>query len=297
MSDTGFTLTVPGTSLQLRDENGQLVHGEHRFDRITGAVWDLTPADRRADLDRFAIDYAAVRAAEGRELGPDAVRRLPDIDPGHELASMWSQRKASWLSLRDQLPSSSEGRTVLDVGAGCGWLAARLADAGWRAAAIDITVDGGDGLAAARHHDADLLLARADMGALPFAQGSIDLVVFNASLHYAADVAASLREAQRVIRSNGRVVVMDSPIFHDTAAGAAMVQEFDRSVHQRHGLAPAAHQGPGFVTWDELVPFDLARIDPADGFRDRFHRWRGARRAGREVAQRPLLISSSEVAP
>ena len=296
MSSCGFRLTAPGTNESLAVVDDTLVGNGHAFGQLDHGIWDLTRPQARPVLDDFAHDYARVRAAEGRTLSADQVRALPAIEADHALASMWRQRKTSfdlfhaWLRTRPDLQGE---RSVVDLGAGCGWLAAHLARDRWQAAAIDITVDGGDGLAAARHHREPLLLIRAEMSALPFADDSVDLAVFNASLHYAADVTAALAEARRVVRPRGYLAVIDSPIFHSPVAGHAMVDEFAQSARQAHGFAPPAHLGAGFVTWQQVEQFGFTPIVMASGPRARFHQWRGARRAGREVAQRPQLVAQS----
>ena len=48
----------------------------------------------------------------------------------------------------------------------------------------------------------------ASFDTLPLADARFDVVVFNASLHYACDLAATLHEARRVTRSGGRVVIL-----------------------------------------------------------------------------------------
>lgn len=294
MTIAPFRLTVPGTDVDLIHVDGALTGGGHEFTQLGHGIWDLTKPSARAALDTFAESYARVRDAEGRTLTPAQVQALPSIEPDHPLASMWAQRKASFEVFHEWLhtePNLSGDRSVVDIGAGCGWMAAHLASDQWHAAAVDITIDGGDGLAAARHHLEELLLVRAEMGALPFAANSVDLAVFNASLHYAADVAAALGEARRVVRPGGYLAVIDSPIFHDEAAGHQMVTEFAAQVHAAHGFAPPAHLGAGFVTWHDVDQAGLRPIAPDNGPRERFHRWRGARRAGREVAQRPQLVA------
>lgn len=286
-----FALAVPGTDDELVECGDRLIGPDGAtFGRVCDGVWDLVLDERRAILDRFASDYAAVRRAEGRELEPNEIRRLPDIATDHPLAAMWTQRAASYAGLRRALAQVQPGR-VVDIGAGSGWLAADHARRGWQAAAVDVTVLGGDGLAGARHHASDLLLARADMQALPFATSSVDLAVFNASLHYAASPGAALAEAARVVRPGGTLAVLDSPIFDDVRAGELMVREFEDHVRRCHGIGAAEHEGRGFLVRADLAGLDFDSTDPPDGIRDRFHRWRGARRAGREIARRPVLVA------
>lgn len=287
---TDFSLTVPGTDQQLREHDGCLVHDQCTFVTVGEGIWDLVLSERRADLDEFATAYSAVRAAEGRELSPREVRRLPAVEPDHPLADMWQARAASFAALCNAIAPEAPG-SLVDIGAGSGWLSAHLVKSGWHAAAIDVTVDGGDGLAAARHHECELVLARAEMEALPFASSSIDLAVFNASLHYAASVRSALDEAVRVLRPGGVLVVLDSPVFVDEGAGRSMVAEFADHTQRTLGVPAAPLAGPGFVTEADLAGYPFDRHGQDRSVRSRFHAWRGARRAGREIATRPLLIA------
>ncbi len=287
---TEFALTAPGTEDRLRVEGAELVGNGHSFNKLDDEIWDLTRHDRRDTLDKFAAEYSAVRAAEHREVAADEVCVLPQTRPDHPLAAMWSERAASHERFESAI-AEIQPAMAIDVGAGCGWLASRLSAAGWRAAAIDITVAGGDGLASAVHHGSDLLLVRAEMEALPFASNSVDLAVLNASLHYAADVRAAIAEAIRVLREGATLVVLDSPVYIDPQAGRAMVGEFAEYVLRTHGIPAATHAGPGFVLEADLEGFGFDRVGSPGALRERLHRWRGARRAGRETATRPLLVA------
>jgi len=287
---TDFALTVPGTDEALHGQADELFASGHTFSKLNHGIWDLTRPERRDRLDAFATDYAAVRAAEQRELNPDEVRALPKISADHPLAAMWQERAESHRRFEAAIADLAPGLMV-DIGAGSGWLAAHLAAVGWRAAAIDVTVTGGDSLDSARHHDADLLLIRAEMEAMPFASRSVDLAVFNASLHYASSVVDALGEARRILRPGGTLAVLDSPIFTDVGAGLAMVDELAAHIEQTHGIRAAQHEGKGFVLESDLTAFEFARVGATSGLRLRFNRWRGARRAGREIADRPLLLT------
>lgn len=286
-----FTLTVPGTDTILSERDGHLVAGSQCFGEATSGIWDLTRPERRSVLDQFALDYAAVRTAEQRELTPAEVQTLPIVRPGHPLAAMWQQRAASYARLTKALASLDTG-SVIDIGAGCGWLAADLARRDWQAAAVDITVHGGDGLASAQFHSIEVLLARAEMEALPFASSSVDLAVFNASLHYASTITSALREAARVVRPGGTLAVLDSPVFAAPEAGRQMVADFAERASSSLGIPAATVEGPGFVTESDLTEFDFTWVGGAAGLRERLHQWRGSRRAGRETARRPLLMAT-----
>jgi SAM-dependent methyltransferase len=66
---------------------------------------------------------------------------------------------------------------------------------------------------------------QADFDALPFAPGQFDLVVFNRSLHYAADSGATLERAHQALAPGGALVVMDSPTFGAEGEGAVTADE------------------------------------------------------------------------
>jgi SAM-dependent methyltransferase len=98
---------------------------------------------------------------------------------------------------------------ALDVGCGTGALAARLAAAGYKMAGVDPSAGMLDVLRA-RTPDVEAVVGSGT--ALPFADGSFDLVLSVATLHHIAAPAAvreTLGEMVRVARPGGRVLVWD----------------------------------------------------------------------------------------
>lgn len=185
-----------------------------------------------AALDLFAREYARHRADEGRGYRGEQLLALPYLRSGPH-ARQWKIRARTFDALVSRLvqPMAEQlGRRldVLDLGAGNGWLSYRLALDGHHSFALDIRADDVDGLGAAgafRQRAATMkcIVAPFDDVALPSA--SVDLAVFNASVHYATDLGTVLREVSRVVRDGGRIVIMDSPFYDREADGAAMVAE------------------------------------------------------------------------
>lgn len=253
------------------------VEGIHRL---------LSPA--RADhFARFLDDYTAVRKGEGRaSADPEYFRRLPEPTPGGPIEWQWRIRRHTWATVRDEViaPMSQGGRSlvVIDVGAGVGWLSNRLTELGHEAHAVDLTVDPDDGLGAARHFEHSFDRSQAEMDALPFADGVADLVVFNASLHYSTDYERTLREALRVLRPEGRIVVMETPIYGNDAAGRAMVAERHAAFEQRFGT-----RSDSIASIEYLTPAMLARLERSLGVLWHRHRtWYGWRWAWRPWSAR-----------
>jgi SAM-dependent methyltransferase len=185
-----------------------------------------------AALARFGVAYAQHRAAEGRGYAGEDLLSLPYLKTGR-FARQWAVRARSFDAFMARVlrPLSPERGTltVLDLGAGNGWLSYRAAHEGHRAIALDIRDDDVDGLGSAAP-----LVARvpgriervvASFDAIPLPTASVDITLFNASLHYATDLAGVLGEAERVTRSGGRVVILDSPFYARERHGLAMVAE------------------------------------------------------------------------
>lgn len=98
------------------------------------------------------------------------------------------------------------GRVVADIGSGTGWASPLFY--GFGVIAFDILPTTPTRTA---------LTVRADMRKLPLRDRAIDVAFFSASLHY-TPVRDAVREAARVLRPGGLVLVVDSPIYADSAS-------------------------------------------------------------------------------
>jgi SAM-dependent methyltransferase len=201
----------------------------------------MTPAVPRSEqLRRFRSAYAEQRASEGR--GAGGVRELlelPYLQTGPNVRS-WQVRARTFDAFVRRIIAPARRRLrVLDLGAGNGWLCYRMKLLGHDAVAIDMRADDVDGLGAAEGYRAHLndMFARtaASFDALPLAAGTFDVVVFNASLHYAFDLDRALAEAVRVLAPGGRIAILDSPFYRHDHSGQAMVAEKRRSATRQFG--------------------------------------------------------------
>jgi len=219
------------------------------------AVWRFLTPDRAAALEPFVRQYRAVRDRDGhrRPSPPEFYRLLPNVGRDDPHAAEWLVRRETYHHLlRHVLASGPQPGRVLDLGAGTAWLSHRLAALGHLVVAVDIIDDELDGLGASRHYAAPFVAVQADFDALPFAPAQFDLVVFNGSLHYAHDAAATLAGAHRMLAAGGALVVMDSPFFAAAEAGAAMVDEKFRRFAADLGVAGTLRGGDGYLTFARL---------------------------------------------
>ena len=127
---------------------------------------------------------------------------------------LWGARPADWaLSEGQQLPTYEEalrhvglerGQHVLDVGCGAGAFLCLVAGRGATPAGIDAS-EALIALARERLPEADLRVG--EMEALPWEDGTFDLVAGFNSFFFADDMVAALREAGRVAKPGAPVVI------------------------------------------------------------------------------------------
>jgi SAM-dependent methyltransferase len=170
---------------------------------------------------RFLDDYLRIRRAEGRGSDdPEYYLALPYRDLSGKLSAQWAMRGRTYRYFESRILGNTP-LDILDLGAGTGWMSYRLSLRGHRPIAVDILNDDRDGLRAARHYP-PFPKFEAEFDRLPFADASFDAVIYNASLHYSSDYASTLHEARRCLRSNGRIIVLDSPVYQSREHGELM---------------------------------------------------------------------------
>lgn len=228
---------------------------------------------------QFRDAYADLRAREGRGRGGDAeLRALPYVSDG-PLARQWRVRARTFDAFVARVVAPLERERarplrILDLGAGNGWLSARMISRGHRPVALDIRIDSVDGLGAAGPYAriVERMFSRvaASFERLPLRPRIFDLIVFDASLHYASDLTIALAEAVRVLAPHGRVAILDSPFYRRAESGEAMAREKKESTRRDFpDLAGALLAVPAI---EYLTPDQLNAV--ARGIGLSFHRHR-----------------------
>ncbi len=174
-------------------------------------------------------------------------------------------------ALADSIAPFVTGTRVVELGIGTGVIAKGLQRHGIDPTGVDLS---------AAMLDAALerlgpRVARADVDRLPFADGSIDTVLFVWVLQLVADPAITLREASRVLRPDGRVIALPSTAEYDPDDEMSEIIGRLRPL-QAHRL-PASRVGAldvarlrlvheGFTAWDE---FSQSPSEEADNIEQR----------------------------
>jgi SAM-dependent methyltransferase len=218
-----------------------------------------------ATRERFLNDYVRIRHAEGRG-SPNAAYylALPYRDVTGRLQNQWTIRAASFRHFERCVLPAIERRArrplrIADLGAGNCWLCYRMALRGHRPIAIDILGDPLDGLTAGRHYQAHTPFPRviAEFDSLPFAAGSTDLAIYNASIHYSPDYRHTLAEIRRCLQPEGRFVIIDSPVYRCPEHGEAMRRERHQQFQTTYGFASDSLASIEYL--DEPMLGELAR--------------------------------------
>lgn len=213
---------------------------------------------------QFLEDYVKIRHAEGRG-SEDALYylALPYRDLTGRLQDQWTMRAKSWRYLERRVLPPIERQIrhrlrIADLGAGNCWMSYRLALRGHLPIAMDILHDRLDGLSAGRHYQREASFARvnAEFDDLPLAPASLDLAIYNASIHYSTDYRRTLGELRRCLRPNGFFLIVDSPVYRRREHGERMREERHRQFQSAYGLA--SNSLPSIEFFDRSMLMQLA---------------------------------------
>jgi ArsR family transcriptional regulator len=220
-----------------------LGQSQPRVSRHVGILCDAGLADRRREgswvfLRQSESAGAVVEAVQAlltlaeqhepafAELCEADRRKLAAIREAREAAaeSYFARHAGEWDELRALHSADAEVETrlaealaeaplgaLLDIGTGTGRMAELFAPYADRVVALDKNLEM---LRVARaklqHLPAHRIeLVQGDFAALPFADASFDTVILHQVLHFAPEPAPALAEAARVLRSGGRIAIVD----------------------------------------------------------------------------------------
>jgi len=256
----GFHLVCP----QCRSELSAGGDGEYHCTQdgekyaCVDGIWRLLSAERQDYYSVFMNEYQRVRQGEGRiRREPQYYRNLPFSDSSGEMTAAWRIRAVSFKAFikRVLAPLEYEYREplkCLDLGAGNCWLSNQLALRGHKAAAVDLITNDWDGLGVYVNYSTSFLPVQAEFDHLPFSGHQYDLIIFNSSLHYSIDCQATLTEAMQVVKPRGKIIIIDTPVYHSSLSGQKMVGEREELFCQRYGFRSNTLQSENFLTYSRI---------------------------------------------
>jgi ubiquinone/menaquinone biosynthesis C-methylase UbiE len=265
------------------------------FQQVNG-IWKFLIPERESHYARFINDYEKIRNLEGRHSQDSSYyRSLPFRDLSGRFSGDWRIRAVSYKILERII---TPGMKVIDLGAGNGWLSNRLAAHGCEVHAVDLLLNAEDGLGAWKYYEKKFTPVQAEFSKLPFVNDGASLVIFNASFHYAEDYQEVLKEALRVIEPQGRVIIMDSPVYHHEESGERMVNERKAAFLSQYGFASDALQSKNYITYQQMEQLGKStgiqwkHLRPFYGIRWALRPWLANLRDRREPAEFGLWLGS-----
>lgn len=180
---------------------------------IKNGVVDLLYNPDKAVMDEIGGN---IKVAQERSKSKDEdLLALPEsaenADPLHETYAF----SVNFYNVIDEL-RPRPGESVLDLGSGTTWSANKMAEKGLRCVALDTSLPKFIGLESAdvffAHNKVFYERVRSDMKCLPFIDACFDVVMTNASLHHSADLRSTVKEAHRVLKTGGRLVIINEPV-------------------------------------------------------------------------------------
>lgn len=157
--------------------------------------------------------------------------------------------------------AARRGDRVLDVATGGGHTALAFAGIARRVIAYDLTEPM---LQAARGHvhgrgAANVEFVAGDAGALPFRDGSFDVVTCRTAAHHFPDVSAAVRQIHRVLRPGGSLLLQDI-LGHDDAEANAFILEVERRRDPSHVRSYRMAEWKAFLRATGLTVMEEFRI-------------------------------------
>jgi SAM-dependent methyltransferase len=181
-----------------------------------------------------------VRVLKKRGGGTTAMRKYPDLAAVLEQAAPFA------------------GQTVIDAGCGAGETVRWLAGRGARA----IGLDSAPMLARARRFPpcGDETYIEGSAEKLPFASGSADIIIFQASFHHvpAAAMGTAAKECRRVLRRGGRAVFIE-PVYQAGSYTDLTRLVEDEEEAQRQARSTITSMAAGGMTMEKEEIFFLER--------------------------------------
>lgn len=302
MNDFIFACPSCRTKLIELNPDTQLCPAENLTFRCLDGIWRFLTPQVEEYYRQFIQEYQIVRQAEGRSsTQADFYRALPFQDLSGKFNADWKIRARSFQIFLDQILVPLELKTnrplnILDLGSGNCWLSYRLARRGHHLVALDLITNSQDGLGAFIYFDQPFMPIQAEYNHLPFMRDQIDCLIYNASFHYSTDYELTLREALRVLKPVGQIVILDSPVYHQVISGEMMVKERQDQFLGKYGFPSNAIPSENFLTYHRLeqlsanLGIQWKTIQPFYGLGWALRPWK-ARLLGQREPARFIIIS------
>ena len=168
---------------------------------------------------QFESSYITLREKEHRLYKDDEVAQLPHVSPEHPLSKEWKIREHSLRQLIGLMANYPNGKKLLDLGCGNGWLARRLAELGMEVLGLDKN-ETELRQASRLFRENNLSFVCGDVFHASLDGFQFDTILLASCIQYFPDIAALVSRLLNLVKYSGNILIIDSPLYQ--SAGEAM---------------------------------------------------------------------------
>ncbi len=208
-----------------------------------------------SQLTTFEADYLSVRKLENRIYENDVLEILPKIDKAHEQYEEWRLRQKSSNRFLTYLNKNFQSIQILDLGTGNGWFANKLAEASptFQVTAVDMNLhELQQGASVFTNNNLNFYYANIFDDV--FQENSFDLVVINSVIQYFESLPKLIHRLLELLRKNGSIHILDSPIYEKDAKIRAAQRSKD---YFRQMGVPNMSKNYFHHTWEDIEEFNF----------------------------------------
>ncbi|MBD3225674.1 MAG: methyltransferase domain-containing protein [Caldithrix sp.] len=218
----------------------------------------------------FEEIYRGLRQTEGRHYDDQTVAQLPDVPHGHPFFEEWRMRKDSMKRLYNYLRRKRRSLTILDLGCGNGWLAHRLAHLPHSTVyALDKNQAELEQSVRLFSEQENLMAIYGDIFAEIFDDTRFDSIILASVVQYFKDTQSLIGRLIRLLKPEGELHILDSPIYSEHSAPAARQRSYD--YFERIGYPVMMHYY-FHHRWEALSDFDYTIKYNPNAWQSRFQR-------------------------
>lgn len=170
--------------------------------------------DEKHHTSDFEKIYLKLREKENRLYDDETLKHLPDVSKGHQHYKEWQIRKNSAEKFLKYLNSTSQGKNVLELGSGNGWLANIISDqSGTKVIGIDINNYELEQSARVFGNKINLLFLNADIFDKRLNRLIFDFIILAGTIQYFRDLSGLLARLFKLLKPEGEIHIFDSPFY------------------------------------------------------------------------------------
>ena len=189
---------------------------------VDNGVYILSPVK-----NEFENLYLEVRKKEQRIYSENELKLLPFASNLNPHKNEWIARAISFIRFKNYLSTKKENLALLDLGCGNGWFCGHLSqfvDHNYYCVDVNLME-----LKQGRKvfNSEKLKFIYADIISVKFADALFDIITINAAIQYFPDINLLIKRLVELLKVNGEIHIIDSPLYSDAEAAKAKQRTLD----------------------------------------------------------------------